>query len=93
MALGATSSPELAQKVASATAKELKLSGINWAYSPVADVNSDSRNPVIGMVANFSFMIWHPNCFYVRIKGYDLLETVSFAVTVLPVNRIHLIDC
>ena len=48
MALAATGSPEIAEAVSSATAKELSLAGINWVYSPVADINSDSRNPVIG---------------------------------------------
>ncbi|KAF8920709.1 glycoside hydrolase superfamily [Mucidula mucida] len=32
-----------------ATGAQLKLLGVNWAYSPVADVNSDMRNPVIGV--------------------------------------------
>jgi beta-glucosidase-like glycosyl hydrolase len=48
MALAATGSLELAEKVTAASATEMRLAGINWAYSPVADVNSDSRNPVIG---------------------------------------------
>lgn len=48
MALSATGSPDLAEKVSAASAKELRLCGINWAYSPVADVNTDPRNPVIG---------------------------------------------
>jgi beta-N-acetylhexosaminidase len=48
MALAATGKPEVAEMVSSAAAKELKVAGINWAYSPVADVNSDARNPVIG---------------------------------------------
>jgi beta-N-acetylhexosaminidase len=48
MALAATGSPELAEEVSAACANELKMVGINWVYSPVADVNSDSRNPVIG---------------------------------------------
>jgi len=49
MALGATCSPDLAERISEASAKELKLVGMNWAYSPVADVNSDPRNPVIGL--------------------------------------------
>jgi beta-N-acetylhexosaminidase len=49
MALAATKSTELTEQVYHASAKELKLAGINWSYSPVADVNSDSRNPVIGV--------------------------------------------
>lgn len=48
MALAATGNPELAKLCSLATAREMKLAGINWAYSPVADVNSDRRNPVIG---------------------------------------------
>ncbi|KAG5725115.1 hypothetical protein E4T56_gene10270 [Termitomyces sp. T112] len=49
MALAATGNPDIAYQVSAATAKELKMVGINWVYSPVADVNSDSRNPVIGV--------------------------------------------
>ena len=48
MALAATGSVDLANKVSAASAKELKMVGFNWVYSPVADVNSDSKNPVIG---------------------------------------------
>ncbi|KII83856.1 glycoside hydrolase family 3 protein [Plicaturopsis crispa FD-325 SS-3] len=49
MALAATGSVDLAEKIAIATGRELRLAGVNWAYSPVADVNSDPRNPVIGV--------------------------------------------
>jgi beta-N-acetylhexosaminidase len=48
MALAATDDTELARQVSEASAKELKLAGIQWAYSPVADVNSEPKNPVIG---------------------------------------------
>lgn len=48
MALAASGSVELAEEVSCASARELKMVGINWAYSPVADVNTDSKNPVIG---------------------------------------------
>ena len=48
MALAATGDPGIARSCSFATAQEMKLAGINWAYSPVADVNSDHRNPVIG---------------------------------------------
>lgn len=54
MALAATGSTDLAYEVSAATARELKLVGINWAYSPVADVNSDSRNPVIGRSKHYT---------------------------------------
>ncbi|KAJ7089658.1 glycoside hydrolase family 3 protein [Mycena belliarum] len=49
MALAATGSPSIAEQVSFASGRELRLAGITWAYSPVADVNSDSRNPVIGV--------------------------------------------
>lgn len=49
MALGSAGEPDLAERVSEASARELKLVGMNWAYSPVADVNSDPRNPVIGL--------------------------------------------
>lgn len=65
MALAATGSVDIADKVTAASAMEMKVAGINWVYvaslswtntfahffprySPVADVNSDPRNPVIG---------------------------------------------
>ncbi|KAI0632880.1 glycoside hydrolase [Trametes polyzona] len=49
MAVAATGSVDLASEVTAATAQELRAAGINWAYSPVGDVNSDPRNPVIGV--------------------------------------------
>ncbi|KAL0956287.1 hypothetical protein HGRIS_002445 [Hohenbuehelia grisea] len=49
MSIAATGSVELAGEINLAIGKELASVGINWAYSPVADVNSDPRNPVIGV--------------------------------------------
>jgi len=49
MALAATGSSDIAEKVSAASAEELVQAGINWAYSPVADINTDPQNPVIGM--------------------------------------------
>ncbi|PCH43060.1 glycoside hydrolase family 3 protein [Wolfiporia cocos MD-104 SS10] len=49
MALAATGSTEIAEQVSAASGKEMRMAGINWVYSPVADVNSDARNPVIGV--------------------------------------------
>ncbi|TCD61235.1 hypothetical protein EIP91_008722 [Steccherinum ochraceum] len=43
------SSLEITQRVYASQAKELSLLGVNWTYAPVADVNSDRRNPVIGI--------------------------------------------
>ncbi|KAF8553626.1 glycoside hydrolase family 3 protein [Imleria badia] len=66
MALAATGDPEIAKSCSLATAREMKLAGINWAYSPVADVNSDHRNPVIG----------------VRSFGDDPREVAKYAIQV-----------
>lgn len=49
MALGATGDAENAHKVAAATAETLKSFGINMNYAPIADVNSEPKNPVIGV--------------------------------------------
>ncbi|ROO89952.1 beta-N-acetylhexosaminidase [Actinocorallia herbida] len=49
MALGATGDPELARQAALTTGAELKAIGVNLNFAPVADVNVDPRNPVIGV--------------------------------------------
>jgi beta-N-acetylhexosaminidase len=46
--LAATGSVALTELVSAACGKELAAAGINWAFSPVADVNSEPKNPVIG---------------------------------------------
>lgn len=49
MALAATNSTEMAELVNVSAGREMQLAGVNWAFSPVCDINSDPRNPVIGM--------------------------------------------
>ncbi|KAF8524868.1 glycoside hydrolase [Hysterangium stoloniferum] len=49
MALSAIGRPEAAELVYSSSGMEMQLTGINWVYSPVCDINSDPRNPVIGV--------------------------------------------
>ncbi|RTR26945.1 beta-N-acetylhexosaminidase [Robertmurraya yapensis] len=53
MALGATRSEELAEKVGKAIGEELNALGINMNFGPVLDVNNNPDNPVIG-VRSFS---------------------------------------
>jgi beta-N-acetylhexosaminidase len=48
MAFGLHSHPPLATYCARATARELAAVGVNWNFAPVADVNSNADNPVIG---------------------------------------------
>ena len=47
--LGAIDDPDLTAKVASVMARELKAIGFNVDYAPVADVNTNPSNPVIGI--------------------------------------------
>jgi beta-N-acetylhexosaminidase len=49
MALGATRSADHAATAASMTGRELRAVGVNQNYAPVADVNVEARNPVIGV--------------------------------------------
>lgn len=49
MALGATGDEEMTFAVARATARELRALGINMNFAPVADVNNNPANPVIGV--------------------------------------------
>ncbi|KAG7086853.1 hypothetical protein E1B28_002774 [Marasmius oreades] len=49
MALASTDSESITEQVYSASGKELNLLGVHWVYAPVADINIDKRNPVIGV--------------------------------------------
>lgn len=49
MAIAATGKPELAYKVGSVTAKVLGWAGIDINLAPVLDINTNPRNPVIGV--------------------------------------------
>jgi beta-N-acetylhexosaminidase len=53
MALGAARDPRLARSAAEVTGDELRAMGINENFAPVADVNVNPENPVIG-VRSFS---------------------------------------
>ncbi|HEV8669403.1 MAG TPA: glycoside hydrolase family 3 N-terminal domain-containing protein [Candidatus Limnocylindria bacterium] len=49
MALAATPDPVASvQRTATITAGELRASGVNWNFAPVADVNNEPLNPIIG---------------------------------------------
>ncbi|NIM07337.1 MAG: beta-N-acetylhexosaminidase [Armatimonadetes bacterium] len=49
LALGAAGSLDLAGRQAHAMAEELLALGFNWNFAPCVDVNSNPRNPVIGV--------------------------------------------
>ncbi|MGI5283777.1 beta-N-acetylhexosaminidase [Nonomuraea polychroma] len=46
--IGATKDADLSRAVAEATGEELRVLGVNLDFAPVADVNVNPRNPVIG---------------------------------------------
>jgi beta-N-acetylhexosaminidase len=46
--IGATKDPALSRAVAKATGEELRALGVNLDFAPVADVNVNPKNPVIG---------------------------------------------
>jgi beta-N-acetylhexosaminidase len=48
-ALGVADDPALTEQVAASIASELAVVGINFDFAPVADVNSNPDNPVIGI--------------------------------------------
>ena len=48
MALGATRDPELVERIGYLTACECKLFGIDCAWLPCVDVNTNPQNPIIG---------------------------------------------
>lgn len=43
------SSLDFTEAVYTAQAAELDILGVNWAFAPVGDVNSERENPVIGV--------------------------------------------
>jgi len=49
MALGASGDPSLVECVARIAGEELKVLGFNVNFAPVADLNTNPRNPVIGL--------------------------------------------
>ncbi len=49
MGLGATNSEELAYNYGKVTALEALSVGANWSFSPVSDININSRNPLINV--------------------------------------------
>ncbi|GAA2581049.1 glycoside hydrolase family 3 N-terminal domain-containing protein [Actinomadura fulvescens] len=49
MGLGAARDPRLARTAAHITAAEARAMGFHWNYAPVADVNTNPRNPIIGV--------------------------------------------
>jgi beta-N-acetylhexosaminidase len=48
MTYGAAGDPAQARRLGEITAREARAVGIQWAFAPVADVNDDPDNPIVG---------------------------------------------
>ncbi len=47
MAMAKTGDPNLAREAGAAISKEMRAIGLGWNFAPVADVNSNPKNPII----------------------------------------------
>ncbi|HEX2203770.1 MAG TPA: glycoside hydrolase family 3 N-terminal domain-containing protein, partial [Longimicrobium sp.] len=50
-ALGWLDDPEVTERAGELTAREARALGVNWIYAPVADVDLEPENPIIGVRA------------------------------------------
>jgi len=78
MALGRTGDVMLTKSVAQAIAREMQLLGIGWNFAPVADVNSNPKNPII----NTRSFGEDPEFVSVYVRAYlEGLQTEGIAAT------------
>lgn len=47
-ALGALDDPEVTARAAELTAREARAVGVDWVYAPMADLDAEPRNPIVG---------------------------------------------
>ncbi|MBR0373000.1 MAG: hypothetical protein IJH91_00565 [Mogibacterium sp.] len=71
MALGATGSPEDIYNTSSIIGDELAYFGINTDFAPVVDVNSEPRNPVIGIRSFSDDPAYVAKCAEPYMKGLE----------------------
>ncbi|WP_164988849.1 glycoside hydrolase family 3 protein [Fictibacillus sp. S7] len=79
MGIGATRQAKAAKDVAKITALEAKATGFNWNYSPVADVNTNPANPVIGVRSFGEKTSLVSSMTAAQIKGYQENGVVATA--------------
>jgi beta-N-acetylhexosaminidase len=72
MALGASRDAPLARNAANVTGQELKAVGINQNLAPVADVNLDPQNPVIGVRSFGSQPALDATLTRAQVRGFQL---------------------
>jgi beta-N-acetylhexosaminidase len=79
MALGAARDPRLAKSAAEITGEELRAMGINQNFAPVADVNVNSENPVIGVRSFSSNPDLVSSLTEAQVRGYQGEDVASTA--------------
>ncbi len=80
LALGATRSERLAEKAGEITAIELSAVGVNLNFAPVMDINTNPRNPVIGVRAygESAELVSQLGTAYIRgLQGNGILATAK----------------
>ncbi|MGH2821555.1 MAG: glycoside hydrolase family 3 protein, partial [Thermoleophilaceae bacterium] len=79
MALGAARDPGLARSAAAVTGEELRAMGINENFAPVADVNVNPENPVIGVRSFSSNPGLVASLTEAQVRGYQREDVASTA--------------
>lgn len=79
MALGATYSPDAAELAARITGDELRAMGVFANYAPVADVNLNPRNPVIGVRSFSSSPGLVAQLVAAQVRGYQAARVAATA--------------
>jgi beta-N-acetylhexosaminidase len=77
MALGAARDPRLAKSAAQITGEELRAMGINQNFAPVADVNVNPENPVIGVRSFSSNPDLASSLTEAQVRGYQREDVAS----------------
>jgi len=79
-ALGAAGDPDLTREVAASLAARLRACGIDINFAPVADIDVDSRNPIIGVRAFGSdpyLVARHTAAFVTGQQSHGVVATVK----------------
>lgn len=84
MALGATRNTESARTAAVITGRELRAIGINQDFAPVADVNVNPKNPVIGVRSFGSDPSLVSGMVAAQVRGYQQDANISATAKHFP---------
>jgi beta-N-acetylhexosaminidase len=79
MALGATRSAADAERAAEIIGTELDALGVNWNFAPVADVNVNAANPVIGVRSFSEDAELAADLTAAQVRGYTAAGTAGAA--------------